>query len=133
MALVVKNLPASTGDTRDTGLIPGLGRSPGEGNGNPLQYSCLKNPMGREAWQATVHRVIKSQTWLKRLSMYTLLFSFGFSLGWDIFLHLFTLSLVCPWSWSEPLVGSMCWLFVFSIHSTTLYLWTVQFNPFNLK
>ena len=52
----VKNLPANTGDT---GLIPGLGRSPGEGNSNLLQYSCLENPMGRGAWQATVHGVAK--------------------------------------------------------------------------
>ena len=49
---VVKSPPANAGDT---GLIPGLGRSPGEGNGNPVQYSCLENPMGREAWWATVH------------------------------------------------------------------------------
>ena len=62
VALVVKNLPASAGDIRDSGSIPGLGRSPGEGNGNPLQYSCLENPMDREAWQATVHRVAKSWT-----------------------------------------------------------------------
>ena len=48
--LVVKNLPASAGDIRDGYLIPGLGRSPGEGNGNPLQYSCLENPMDRGAW-----------------------------------------------------------------------------------
>ena len=47
MVLVVKNLPANAGDTRDMGLIPGSGRSPGEGNGNPLQYSCLKNSMDR--------------------------------------------------------------------------------------
>ena len=61
MALVVKNLPATAGNARDMGLIPGSGRSPGEGNGNPLQYSCLENPMDREAWQATVHGVAKSQ------------------------------------------------------------------------
>ena len=61
MALVVKNLPANTGDVRDASSIPGSGRSPGEGNGNPLQYSCLENPMDEEAWQATVHRVEKSQ------------------------------------------------------------------------
>ena len=48
---MVKNLPANAGDTRDTGLIPGLGRSPGGGHGNPLQYSCLENPMDRGAWQ----------------------------------------------------------------------------------
>ena len=50
---------------RDPGSIPGLGRSPGEGNGNPLQYSCLENSMDRGAWQATVHGVTKSQTWLR--------------------------------------------------------------------
>ena len=59
---LVKNLPASAGDVRDTGSIPGLGRSPGEGHDNPLQYSCLENPMDRGAWQATVHRVAKSGT-----------------------------------------------------------------------
>ena len=67
--LVVKNLPANAGDIRDMGLIPRLGRSPAEGNGYPLQYSCLENPMDRGAWQATVHRVTKSCTRLKRLSM----------------------------------------------------------------
>ena len=59
-ALVVKNLPACAGDIRDVGSIPGLGRFPGGGHGNLLQYSCLENPMDREAWWATVHRVIKS-------------------------------------------------------------------------
>ena len=68
VALVVKNLPANSGDLRNVGLIPGLERSPGEGNGNPAQYSCLENPMDRGAWQATVHGVAKSQTQLKRLS-----------------------------------------------------------------
>jgi len=61
---VVKNLPTSTGDSRDMGSIPLSGRSPGEGNGNPLQYSCLKNSMDREVWRATVHGVTKSQTQL---------------------------------------------------------------------
>ena len=60
-ALVVKNPPANTGDIRDAGLIPGLGRSPGGGHGNSLQYSCLENSMDRGAWQATVLRVAKSQ------------------------------------------------------------------------
>jgi len=55
-------MPANAGDTRDLGSIPGSGRSPGVGNDNPLQYYCLKNSMYREAWQATVHRVAKSQT-----------------------------------------------------------------------
>ena len=62
---MVKNLPANAGDIRDVGLIPGLGRSPGGGHGNPLQYSCLENPMDRETWWATVHRVTKSWTQLK--------------------------------------------------------------------
>ena len=52
---VVKNLPANGGGSRDSGLIPGSGRYPGEGNGDPLQYSCLGNPMDRGAWQAIVH------------------------------------------------------------------------------
>ena len=59
---MVKNLPANAGDIRDVDSIPGSGRSPGGGHGNPLQYSCLDNPMNREAWQATVHEVAKSQT-----------------------------------------------------------------------
>ena len=58
----------STCNAGDPGLIPGLGRSPGVGNGSPLQYSCLENPMGRGAWWATIHRVAKSQTRLKRLN-----------------------------------------------------------------
>ena len=58
---VVKNLPAQAGDTRDAGLIPGSGIYPGGRNGNPLQYSCLRNPMNRGAWWATICRAAKSQ------------------------------------------------------------------------
>ena len=58
--LVAKNPPANAGDVRDTGSIPGSGRFPGGGHGNPLQYSCLEKPMVREAWQATVHGVTES-------------------------------------------------------------------------
>ena len=58
---MVKNLPATAGAAGDMGSIPGSGRSPREGNGNPLQYSCLRNPMDRGAWWATVHEVAKSQ------------------------------------------------------------------------
>ena len=57
VVLVVKNPPANAGDLRDTGSIPGLGRSRGGGHGNPLQYSCLENPMDGGAWWATVHGV----------------------------------------------------------------------------
>ena len=65
---VIKKLPANAGDTGDMGSIPGPGRSPGGGHGNPFQYSYLENPMNRGAWQATVHRVAMSQT---RLSDFT--------------------------------------------------------------
>ena len=68
VALVVKNPPASAGDVRDVGWIPGLERSLGEGNSNPLQYSCLENPMDRGAWWATIHGVTWTQTSLKGLS-----------------------------------------------------------------
>ena len=72
---VVKNPPANAGDV---GLTPGLGRSPGVGNGNPLQYSCLGNPMDRGAWWATVHSIAKSRT---RLSTHTFLAPQGVSKG----------------------------------------------------
>ena len=62
MTQTVKNLPDNAGDAGDMGSIPGSGRSPGEGNGYPLQYSCLKNSIERGAWWATVHGITKSQT-----------------------------------------------------------------------
>ena len=65
---MVKNLPANSRDLRNVSSIPGSGRSPGGGHGDPLQYSCLENPMDR---RATVHRVAKSRTRLKRLSRHT--------------------------------------------------------------
>ena len=65
MVLVVKNPPVNAGDISDTGLIPGLGRSPRAGHSNPIQYSCLEKPMDGGAWQATVHGVAQSQTRLK--------------------------------------------------------------------
>ena len=70
VALIVKSLPAKAGDLRDTGLIPGLGKSPGGGNGNPFQHSCLENPRDRGAWWAAVYGVAQSWTQLKRLSMH---------------------------------------------------------------
>ena len=70
MAWVVKSLPAHAGDTRDAGPTPGSGRSPGERHGNPLQCPCLENPMDGGAWRATVHRVAKSWTWMKQLSIH---------------------------------------------------------------
>ena len=83
MVLVIKNTPANVGDRRDVGSIPGSGRSPGrihflvfifgEGNGNPLQYSCLENPMDRGAWWAVVHGVAEGRA---RLNDFTLTFHF---------------------------------------------------------
>ena len=69
VALVGKNPPANAGDVRDTGLIPGSGRSPEAVHDNPLQYFCPENLLHKGAWQAIVHRVTKSQTLLKQLSM----------------------------------------------------------------
>ena len=83
--LVVKNLPANAGDV---GSIPGVGRSSGGGHGNPLQYSCLENPMDRGAWWTTVHGVAKSWT---RLSDFT--FSLSFFLQIYIYIHVVVHSL----------------------------------------
>ena len=71
MALLAQNPPNSARDVRETGLIPELRRSPGEGHGNPLQCSCMENPMDRGAWWTLVHRVPKSQTRLKLLGIHT--------------------------------------------------------------
>ena len=67
---VVKNPTVNAGDIRDSGSLPEWGRFPGGGHGNPLQYSCLENPMDRGAWWATVHKTAKSWTRLKQLSMH---------------------------------------------------------------
>ena len=70
MALVVKNSPTSAGDVRNSGSVPGLGRSPGGGHGNPFQYSWLENPVNTGDGQAIVYRVTKTWTRLKQLSMH---------------------------------------------------------------
>ena len=88
MTLVVENPPASAGDTRDSGSIPGLGRSPGGGHCNPLQYSSGENPMDRGAWQAAVHGVTQSQTQLKRLSSSSI----------NEYIHLYTYLIVTSFS-----------------------------------
>ena len=66
---MIKNLSANAEDIRDMGSIPGLGRSPGGGHGNPLQYSCWDNPMDRGAWHANIHGVAQSRIQLKRLGI----------------------------------------------------------------
>ena len=68
---MVKDSPFLAQDAGDAGSVPGSGRSPGGEHGNPLQYSCLENPMDRGTWQATVHGVTKSQTQMKQLNMHT--------------------------------------------------------------
>ena len=73
---MVKNPPANAGDLRDLGSIPGSGRSPEGGHGNPLQYSCLENPMDRGGWQATAHEMAKSQTPLSDLHFHFTLMTY---------------------------------------------------------
>ena len=79
ISLVAQMVKAFAYNAGDPGLIPGSGRSPGEGNGNPLQYSCLENPMDGGAWWAAVHEVAKSWT---RLSNFTFLFFLSFNVWW---------------------------------------------------
>ena len=69
VALVVKNLPANSGDRGEVGSVSELGRSPGEGHGNPLQYYCLENPMNRGAWWTIVHVIAESDT-AERLTLH---------------------------------------------------------------
>ena len=102
---------ASAHNAGDPGSIPGLGRSPGEGNGNPLQYSCLENPMDGRAWQATVHVVTKSRTQLSDST-----FHFPWHLGTfsvHLFIYLFILcllSLPCVRHWDGlPSSGRLAW------------------------
>ena len=70
LALHGSDSEASASNAGDLGSVPGVGRSPGEGNGNPFQYSCLKNPMEGGAWEATVHEVSKSWTWLSNFPFF---------------------------------------------------------------
>ena len=97
VALVVKNLSANAGNERDAGWIPGMGRSPGEGNGNPLQCSCLENPRDGGAWWAAVYGVAQSRTRLKQLSSSSTqtfqYFNHWFSPALAVLLTL----LLCPW------------------------------------
>ena len=91
----------------DPGSIPGSGRSPGEGNGKPPQYSCLENPMDIEAWQATVHGVAKSETWLERLHFLSFLPICKMSATVQWFEYLSALLLL--WDWNENWPFPVLW------------------------
>jgi len=81
-----KESTCNAGDTEDLGLIPGSGRSPGGGNGNPLQYSCLEDPMDREAWHAEIHGVAKSWTQLNNWTELAQQFENTVKIGVNIFM-----------------------------------------------
>ena len=116
VALVVKNPPANAGDVRDAGLIPGLGRSPGGGYGNLVQYSCLEDLTDRGAWWATIHRVTKSQILLQRLKMHTHIVQYknacNFYIHWEakklMWLTLLWYLLDYYWSRNEPTISPPC-------------------------
>ena len=105
MVLVVKNSPANAGDRKDVGSIPGLGRSPGGGHGNPLQYSCLENPMDRGAWKATVHSVAECRTQLKWLHACTCAHTHTHT-------HRLLLHIVLIWLASQQLLVTDIWYFL---------------------
>ena len=130
MKLVLKKSPTNAGDIRDMSSSPGLGRSPGGWHGNPLQYSCLENPMDREGWQATVHGVAESWTWLT-LSLLSLWFSVVAEVlfvlkGWyrkgEIFIAYGIM--IVKWTFFYPSYG-MHWhyikLYQVLSHSTSLF------------
>ena len=104
--LLVKNLPAGAGDTGHVGSVPGSGRSSWGGHGNPLQYPSLENPMDRGAWWSTVHRVAKSQTRLKQLSIHTHTYFFKVRIKECMCEHdLMLLYYLCSSSISKNLAG----------------------------
>ena len=102
---MVKNPPADARDGRDAGLILVWEDTPGRGQGNPLQYSCLENPMDRGAWWATVHSVTKSQAQLKWLSMHTWPYQLGMSR--NSLEVLYSLKDWC-WSWNSNTLATWC-------------------------
>ena len=115
MALVVKSTPANAGDIKDLGSIPGPGRCPGGGHGNPLQYSCLESPMDRGDWWAKIQRVAKSQTWLNQLSTHAfsslyqnLLSQLWNQIDRDLILLMSVFS-----AHSTESVGGQCWVCVY--------------------
>ena len=124
MVLMVKNLPANARDLKDAGSILISGRSPGGGHGNPLQYSCLENPMDRGAWQDTVHRVAKSRTWLKCLSMHAHVVAlFSIFSGTSVLFSVVTVLIYIP----TNSIGRLPFLFVLT---NTCYFLSFWWQPF---
>ena len=127
---LVKNPSANAEDLRGAGLIPGLGRFPGEGNGNPLQYSCLENSMERRAWQATVHGVAKS--WNTTEHTHTSPQRSPVSRSSH---SLLILTLLCPWTMSPPSVSTDLSVLDISHKWTSYAIWLfvrlVSFNKFS--
>ena len=138
---MVKNPPTNAGDVRDEGSIPGSGRSPRGGHGNLLQYSYLENLMDRGAWWATVHRVAKSRTWLKQLSMHACTHRaycfnhFKCTVQWHIYLHLSGDRWLCSvylqnssYSWAETLYPLNSFPFPSTLNSWQLPSYFVSMN-----
>ena len=103
----------------DAGSIPGLGRSPGEGNGNLLQYSCLENPMDTGAWWATVHRVTKSQTWVKWLSMHTCIYIYLYT---HTYIHIYTY----VYTYIHTYIHTYTYIYIYT--HTCIYIYTAKWN-----
>ena len=115
MALMVKNPPAIVGDVRDTSSIPGWGTSPGRGGRNPLQYSCLENPMDWRTWRATIHSVTKNRTRLKQLNTHIGTHTYICNCNvYYIQLHIYTEKVMAPHSstlaWKTPWTEGPGWL-----------------------
>ena len=110
--LVVKNPPVNAGNVRDTGSIPGSGRSPGEGNDTPLQYSCLGNPMNKGVWRATVHSVANNWKWLS-------INIFGFKLLKDgkWFCYLCSFSTLLVQCVAHSRCSNTCWITIILIRA----------------
>ena len=104
-----KESVCNAGDAWDAALIPGLGRSPGGGHGNPLQYSCLEYPMDRGAWWATVHGVTKSQTWLMQLSTHGLV-SYQGNQQRGMTRTTALIRRVTSWAWGKSIGRSVVWM-----------------------
>ena len=131
VVLGVRNPPASAGDTVDTGLIPGLGKSPGGGNGSPLQYSCLENSMDRRAWQATVCGTAKRYDWTTKhieifqIIIYFLLVVFSLISIWPEYIVFWGFANCCPGGQTSVFISDIL-LEHSHTHLFMYYLWLLS-------